>query len=111
MIKRMNQLRGQGIIEYTVMIIIILAVFLAMKNYVQRGVQGRWKASTDDLGDQYDPRTANTLINYVLNSTSNTFVDIVPATGGGFWTRRVDVSNSTETKGGQTSVGPLVNKL
>jgi Flp pilus assembly pilin Flp len=107
MIKKMNQLKGQSLLEYSLLIIIVAAVFLSMKDYVKRGIQGRWKASVDDLGDQYDPRSTNMFMNHVLTTSSNTFVDVVPAAGGqGFWTKRIDVSNTVETKGSQGSVGP-----
>ncbi len=106
MIKRMNKTKAQSMVEYSVMMIIILAVFLSMKDYAKRAIQGRWKSSVDELGTQYDPRSANTMMNYVLTSSSNTFVDVVPAeNGNGFYTKRVDTANTTETKGAQSAVG------
>ena len=56
--------RGQTILEYTVIIIIILGVMITMKDYVKRGIQGRWKSSTDDFGEQYDPQFVNSDINF-----------------------------------------------
>ncbi len=109
--KRLSIQRGQSLIEYSILIIIVVAVFLSMNSYFKRGIQGRWKASIDDLGEQYDPRTTNSLINYVLNSSSNTSIDVVPTSNGDFWTNRVDTSSSSESKGGQTVVGALLNKL
>ena len=35
--------RGQSLLEYSILIIIIIAVFIVMSTYVKRGVQGRWK--------------------------------------------------------------------
>lgn len=105
MIRLMRKIKAQSILEYSMLVIIVMAVLLAMSNYVKRGVQGRWKASVDDMGDQYDPWRTNMLQNYVLISASNTMVDIVPSVNGS-WTRRVDTANTTETKGGVTSVGP-----
>ncbi len=94
---------GQSLIEYSVLTIVILAVFLAMNMYVKRGIQGRWKAAVDEFGDQYDPRVANSLVNYVLKSASNTMVDAV-TDAAGQKTIRTDTTNSVETKGGQTTV-------
>lgn len=96
-------------LEYSILIIIIIAVYLSMNAYFKRGVQGRWKETVDGMGEQYDPRTTNALTNYVLNSSSNTVVDTVPTANGEFWTNRVDTASSSETKGGQTVVGPLLN--
>ena len=106
MFKYFNRIKGQSLVEYSIMMIIILAVFLSMKDYVKRAIQGKWKSSVDELGDQYDPRTTNAMINNVLISSSNTFVELVPAQGGGFYTQRRDQSNTVETRGGQVSVGP-----
>ena len=92
--------------EYSILIIIILAVYLSMENYVKRGVQGRWKTSVDSLGDQYDPRTANTYVNYALSSSSNSLVMTVPD-GAGSWTKREDTSSSIETKAGNTTIGSV----
>jgi hypothetical protein len=95
--------KGQSFVEYSVVLIVILAVFLSMQNYMKRGIQGRWKAAVDELGDQYDPRDANSLINYSVVTSSNTIVGIVPSADG-YWTMRQDSTNSTETKNGQTTV-------
>ncbi|MEI7999050.1 MAG: hypothetical protein WCH62_06045 [Candidatus Omnitrophota bacterium] len=104
--KRPNKRTGQALIEYSILIIVVLGVFLAMVNYTKRGLQGRWKASVDDLGDQYDPRTANTFVNYATTSSANTAISMVPASGGS-WTQRVDTTNSVETKIGQTTIGAV----
>ncbi len=58
----MRNRKGQTILEYTVILIIILGVMIAMKDYVKRGIQGRWKSATDDFGDQYDPQSVNSNI-------------------------------------------------
>ena len=96
--------KAQSTTEYTVLIVIILGAFLATSDYVKRGLQGRWKTTVDDLGDQYDPRLGNTSINYTLTGNSNTSIYTINATNG-FWTMREDHSNSTETKRGFIAVG------
>jgi len=104
----MRNHKGQTILEFTVIIIIILGVLITMKDYIKRGVQGRWKSATDDFGDQYDPQFVNSNIVYATQSNSvsqvsviNTTVDNVP----GQWTNRVDITNAVETKSGSTQVG------
>lgn len=99
--------KGQSLLEYSVLIIVVAGVLLGMYSYLQRGIQGRHQSAAEDLGDQYDPRTANSVVNYVLNSTSNTLIDVVPVVGGGFMTKRTDTSNSTESKSEDTSVNTL----
>ena len=75
--------KGQTILEYTVIFIIILGVFIAMKDYIKRGVQGRWKSATDDFGDQYDPQYVNSNINYstsLLFNVASVFIVGILAT-------------------------------
>jgi Flp pilus assembly pilin Flp len=109
--------KGQTILEYTVILIVILGVLITMRQYVKRGIQGRWKSATDDFGEQYDPQSINSNLNYStqINSLSTVMVVNgsynVPGSNGaisleqGQWTSRVDTSNSLETKTGFTQVG------
>ena len=102
MFKRKN--RGQSSLEYAILLILLMAAFLAAQNYVKRGVQGRWKDSVDQLGEQYDPRTADTDIIQTMSSSTNTSIVTMNSVSG-WWTRRVDNSTSTETKKGHATVG------
>jgi Flp pilus assembly pilin Flp len=108
----MRNRKGQTILEYTVIVIIILGVMIAMKDYIKRGIQGRWKSAADDFGEQYDPQSVNSNIVYATQSNAQSIVTVVNgssnATGQleqGQWTNRVDTSNSLETKTGSTQVG------
>jgi hypothetical protein len=96
--------KGQSAVEYSTLLIVLIGAFLAMQNYVKRGVQGRWKASIDELGDQYDPRVANTDLRHTVFSSTNTQI-MVMDTGDGLWTKRTDRSFSNEQKMGYTSSG------
>ncbi len=96
--------RGQSIVEYAVIIVIVMAVFLTMQHYVKRGLQGRWKASVDDLGEQYDPRYVNGHTLYTYESISNSEIYTVPGSGG-YWTNRIDSVQSTEKKTGLMKLG------
>jgi hypothetical protein len=97
--------RGQSLLEYSALIIILLGAFVAAQSYVKRGIQGRWKSSVDDMGDQYDPRSTCSSITYSVNSSSNSLVSVVDSPGGKY-TSRVDNTISTENKVGNTQVGP-----
>src|SRR3989338_10983536 len=96
--------QGQTILEYIVLIIIVLGALLAIQFYFKRGLQGRWKAAMDDMGDQYDPRVADTSIRHTLVQNSMTSI-IVLNDADGYWTQRTDESVSTERKEGSASVG------
>jgi len=104
----MRKRKGQTILEYTVILVVILGVMIAMRDYIKRGFQGRMKTATDDIGDQYDPRYVNSTINYSTQVNSMSIVTVANAVESGQhgqWTNRVDLSNSTESKTGFTQVG------
>ena|SRR5208283_36686 len=109
----MHNRKGQTILEYTVVLVIILGVLVAMKDYIKRGIQGRWKSATDDFGEQYDPTSVNSNILYSTQANGQSFVyitngDLTDGSGHtieGQWTNRIDYSNSMETKTGSTQVG------
>lgn len=105
MIRIIHKIKAQSLVEYSLLVIIVIAILLATNSYVKRGIQGRWKASIDDFGEQYDPARTNAVEIYIVNTTSNTMIDIVPFTNGTYWTRRVDSSNSVETRDGTSSIG------
>jgi Flp pilus assembly pilin Flp len=95
--------RGQTVIEYTILVIIVLGAFLTVGTYVKRGIQGRWKQTADDLGDQYDPRFANSNVRYVFESNTHTEVITVPGPSG-FFTTRTDETNSLERRTGHVTI-------
>lgn len=102
--RKMKIKKGQSSIEYSVILIVIIGALLASSNYFKRGVQGRWKTSVDELGDQYDPRTANSsVLHRVLSNTVTTLISI--DTPLGLQTTRIDQTNSFETKQGSIAVG------
>jgi Flp pilus assembly pilin Flp len=109
----MRNRKGQTILEYTVVVIIILGVVIAMKDYIKRGVQGRWKSAADDFGEQYDPQAINSSINYTTLVNSESVVTVIngsytgpnAAVEQGQWTTRTDSSNSVDAKTGYSQVG------
>jgi Flp pilus assembly pilin Flp len=96
--------RGQSAIEYVAILVVIIGAFIAMQSYAKRGLQGRWKQSVDQLGDQYDPRVADTHIVHRIAVNTDTSI-ITTNTAQGFWTTRRDITNSLETKSGYATVG------
>ena len=101
----MKKNKGQTLIEYSILIMILLAVFVAMNTYVKRGIQGRWKSSVDGMGDQYDPKTANSLVTYYVTSNSSSMVSLgQDSVTGNPVTNRADTSSSSETKTEKTAV-------
>lgn len=61
MFKYLNKKRksGQSTLEYAILIVIIIGALLSIQVYIKRGVQGRLKSATDDIGDQFSPGNTN----------------------------------------------------
>jgi len=97
--------RGQSILEFTVLIVIVVGAFIAMQLYVKRGIQGRWKSTLDDFGDQYDPRLTNANVTYRMRSISSTQIQTIKANINNYWTQRTDSSQSNTSTIGSTAVG------
>lgn len=78
MFKYLNRKRqkGQSTLEYAILIIIIIGALLSIQVYIKRGVQGRLKSATDDIGTQFSPGNTNVVMKMITSSTSSdTFVD------------------------------------
>ncbi len=75
MLKFFSKKRGQSTLEYAVLIIVIIGALLSIQIYIKRGVQGRLKSATDDIGDQFSPGNTNVVKKTFSNSkTSETFM-------------------------------------
>ena len=104
----MGRRSGQSILEYTILVVVIIAAFLSMQMYVKRGISGRWRSAVDDLGDQYDPRMMNGSIRHSICSDSNSQMIMTWGNKGnayGYYSVRVDEQSSNETKTGSVQVG------
>lgn len=96
--------KGQSALEFTILLMIVIGVFIAMQFYVKRGIQGRWKSSLDDFGEQYDPRLTNANVVTRILTNSATQIQVISDVAG-YWTRRLDNSQSLTTVNGSTAVG------
>lgn len=68
----LNKKKAQSTLEYTIVIAVIVAALIAMQGYFKRGVQGKMRQSTDDIGDQFSP---NATTGSVTNAGSVTSAD------------------------------------
>lgn len=59
MYKFFKNKRAQSTLEYAVLIIIVIGALLTIQVYIKRGVQGRLKQATDDIGTQFSPGNTN----------------------------------------------------
>ena len=84
--------KGQSTLEYAILIIIIIGALLSIQVYIKRGVQGRLKSATDDIGEQFSPGNTNVFLNKSVTTFSNdTFTKGVSAS------RLTADEDSTET--------------
>jgi hypothetical protein len=95
--------KAQSSMEYSALVIIVMAALLTIGNYFKRGIQGRWKSSVDGMGDQYDPLKTNADIIYQVRTNVVTTLSTVNVVGG-IRTFRNDVTSSIETKDGYSRV-------
>jgi len=102
--RRQKRNKGQTLLEYSILVVIVIGALVGVSNYFKRGLQGRWKLAVDDLGDQYDPRVTNSSVRYVIMSNTETRISAYNADGG-FWTLKTDYANTIETKRGSIRVG------
>ena len=91
--------KGQNTLEYAVVIAVIVAALLAMQNYIKRGIQGKMKASTDDIGEQFSPQytASNSII--TLNANSNETINGGAAPTTSTNTNQIQTRNSNENIG------------
>ena len=102
--------KAQSLLEYSILIMIIIAAIVVMQVYIKRGFQGRWKQAVDDLGEQYDAQGYTSNTRYVLNTVSESAVRVEKTTAGGVngsETFRSDSSTTVEKKTGSTALIPM----
>jgi len=49
----LSRIKGQSTLEYSLIIAVVVGGLLAMNFYMKRGVQGKLRESTDQIGAQY----------------------------------------------------------
>ena len=93
----MRHTSGQATLEYAVILAVVIAALLAMQIYMKRGVQGKLRDATDQVGEQYRP--VNTTSEYTVQSRSARH-DEVKTDGTSTWTltgNEVQIKSGSET--------------
>ncbi len=49
-----RRIKGQSILEYAMIIAVVVGALLAIQIYMKRGLQGRLRESSDQIGEQFD---------------------------------------------------------
>ena len=68
--KMFSKKKGQTALEYGLLIAVVVLALVAINIYMKKGVQGRLKESTDQIGRQFTPDTFET--SWRIASSGNT---------------------------------------
>lgn len=63
--------KGQSTLEYALLISVVVAALIAVNLYMKRGVMGKLKESSDDIGQQFDPENGYS-VSWKTSSTGET---------------------------------------
>ncbi len=94
--------KAQSTVEYAMIIAVVVGGLLLMQHYVRRGLAGRYKSSTDDLGEQFDP----SVYTASLNISQNSNVTQTMINGTSKTSHRAD---QTSSRTGNETVGAYTN--
>ncbi|MBF0122638.1 MAG: hypothetical protein HQL21_04410 [Candidatus Omnitrophica bacterium] len=71
MLKNIRKFKGQSTLEYAILVVVVIAALLSLQTYIKRGIQGRLRKSSDDIGDQFSV-TSDASYTRTSESTSKT---------------------------------------
>jgi len=97
---RLNR-KGQNTLEYVLLISAVVVGFLAVQHYLNRGLQGRVREASDNIGEQFDA-TATTA-DYTMTRSSTVRESTLPG-GAGNVTRSEIVAAEVSSRTGEQTV-------
>ncbi len=92
MFRKLNNRKGQSTLEYGIVIAVIVGALIMMQVYIKRGVMGRLKQSTDDVGGQFSARSSTLDFTTTSNSKSREIATPMTATAVGGNNRQVSTT-------------------
>ncbi len=95
---------AQTALEFIVLFVILVGAFLAMQKYIKRGIQGKWKANMESIGEQYDPLGTKHIVETMSTNSMTIMEAVEDLATGNLVTMRTDTSNTQETKTGTTTI-------
>ena len=90
--------KGQSTLEYALIIAVVVGGLLIMQYYVKRGLSGRLKQTSDEIGEQYDPTTYTG--SFGVSQSSDTRQTVQNKE-----TRTTHLADQTNTRTGTETVG------
>ena len=104
--KLKNFKKGQGTLEYAVIIVVVVGALVAMQWYIKRGYQGKLRQATDEMGEQYSPAQVSSNFTTTINSSQYESIS-----GGSLNTSAMPTSTSNysqnQTKAGSENLQSL----
>ena len=100
MFMKLRNKRAQSTLEYAIVIVVVVAGLIAMQVYIKRGLQGKLRSSTDNIGEQYAPGRTTGSYTTTTGSTSKEQVTGVGVTS-------TTVSRGEQKRTGGETVVPL----
>jgi hypothetical protein len=83
--------KAQSTLEYAIIVSVVVGALLAMQVYMKRGIQGKMRESTDQIGEQFDIKKTTFNMHRERNGTTLQLV-------GGGDTRSFSDGFGTSTK-------------
>ncbi len=96
--------RGQSTLEYALIIAVVVGALLAMQVYMRRGMQGKLREATDDIGGQYSAGNV-TAKHITKQDTDKITKEQVGTEGVGVGITRTDVVTPAEVTTSATGEG------
>ena len=57
--------RGQSTLEYALIIVAVVIALVALQRYMRRSIQGRVRASSDQIGNQFDVESGKSTLSTI----------------------------------------------
>lgn len=106
---RLKSKKGQGILEYAMILAIVVAVIVAIQIYVKRAVQGKFKQSADQIGEQFTAAADYTIETTTQSARKDTTLANLTVASHG-WTRSEIQGSSGWKPTGYTYAGYELSK-
>ena len=95
--------KGQTTLEVVILIGFVVAALIAMGVYIKRGIQGRLRSSTDQIGEQYSAQHTTS----TYTTSVNLEQDEVTSTGGVVET---EIKTNEQKRTGEETVSSLADE-
>ncbi len=94
----LNKQKGQSTLEYAMIVAVVVAGLFAMQIYMKRGVQGKLRSSTDEIGAQFEAGESQVIAN---SSHTGTTVETTASSV----TTSTTAGDNTTTSGSESVTG------